>query len=156
MLLTSATFVPCLFAISTTNYSLVKSDDGSFTSSISVFLECPTQSISLDNRKRDLARSFRYHPLMLSTTIDVHPRKKGRKGTHEEQPSSAALFGQMPEADAQVLDRSGRHPDRYPEFQWSRLLRYVESYDLKKERDEDNQQASRCYRHEVCYRDSLG
>jgi hypothetical protein len=116
----------------------------------------PNESISLDNRKGDLARSFRYHPLMLSTAIDVRPRKKGRKGTYEEQPSSAALSGQMPEADAQVLHSSGRHPDRYPEFQWSRLLRYVESCDLKKELDEDNQQASRCYRHEVCYRDSLG
>ncbi|MEK6584697.1 MAG: hypothetical protein AABZ24_00020, partial [Nitrospirota bacterium] len=59
--------------VSTTNYSHVKSDDGSFTSGISVFLECPTQSISLDNRKGDLVRSFRYHPLMLSTAIDVRP-----------------------------------------------------------------------------------
>ena len=79
MLLTTATFVPCLFAVSPTNYSRVKSDDGRFISSISVFLECPTQSISLDNRKEDLARSFRYHPLMLSTAIDVRPRKKGEK-----------------------------------------------------------------------------
>jgi hypothetical protein len=156
MLLTTATFMPFLFAVSTTNYSHVKSDDGSFTSSISVCFECPTRSISLDNRKGDLARSFRYHPLMLSMEIDIRPRKKGRKETHEEQHSSAALSGQMPEADAQVLYSSGRHPDRYPELQWSRLLRYVESYDLKKELDEDNQQASRCYRHEACYRDSLG
>ena len=148
--------MPCWFAVSTTNYSRVKSDDGSFTSSLSVFLECPTQSISLDNRKGDLVPSFRYHPLMLSTAIDVRPRKKGRKGTDEKQPSHSALSGQIPGAEAKVLHSSGRHPDRYPGFQWIGPLRYSESYDLKKELDEDNQQAIRYYRHEVCYRDSLG
>jgi hypothetical protein len=156
MFLATATFVPCLFVVSTTDHSRVKSDDGSFTSSLSVCCRCSTQSISLDNRKGDLARSFRYHPLMLSTAIDVRPRDKGRKGTHEEQPSYSALSGQIPEAEAQVLHSSGRHPDRYPGFQWSRLLRYVESTDLKKELDGGNQQAIRCYRHEACYRDSLG
>jgi hypothetical protein len=156
MLLTSATFVPCLFVISTTSYSRVKSDDGSFTSSISVFLECSTQSISLDNRKGCPARSFRYHPLMLSIAIDVRPQDKGRKGTHEGQPSHSARSSRIPGAEAQVLHGSGRHLDRYPEFQWNRLSKYLESSDLKKELDGGNEQAIRCYRHEVCYRDSLG
>lgn len=99
--------------------------------------------------------------VQISSTYAVHgdrrPSVKERaKRNTRKQPSSAALSGQMPEADAQVLDRSGRQPDRYPGFQWIGLLRDVESYDLKKELDGGNQQASRCYRHEVCYRDSLG
>jgi hypothetical protein len=137
------------------DHSPMKSDDGSFTSSISVCCRCSTQSISLDNRKGDLPRSFRYHPLMLSTAIDVRPRDKGRKGTHQESTSYSARSGQIPEAEAQVLDSSGRHLDRYPGFQWSRLLRYSESSDLKKELDGGNEQAIRYYRHEACCRDSL-
>ena len=93
-----------------TKHSRVKSDNGSFTSSISVCCRCSTHSICLDNRKGDLTRSFRYHPLTLSTAIDVHPRDKGRKGTHQEQPLYSALSGQMPEAEAQVLTGCGKSP----------------------------------------------
>jgi hypothetical protein len=86
----------------------MKRTDGSFTLNISVCYRRSSPSISLDNPTGGLARSVRYHPLMLSTAIDVRPRNKGRKGTRESHPYYL-LVSRLSRAKWQKAQRGGRH-----------------------------------------------